>query len=111
MSRHTDVPWEARTPSDTPTHVVKIYQDAEGRRCTAFVAVCSATTLDNAANAEFIVRACNSHDDLLAALKEAIATIKVFHGKPAWDIYERCAPEMQRFKAAIAKAEGVPCSK
>ena len=54
-----------------------------------------------------IALAMNCHDELLAALKEALATIKVFHGKPAWDIYERCAPEMQRFKAAIAKAEGV----
>ena len=44
--------------------------------------------------------------ELLAALKEAAAVIKVWHGPAAWDIYYRASPEMKRINAAIAKAEG-----
>jgi len=43
--------------------------------------------------------------ELLKALREAIEIVKIFHGPSAWDIYESKAPEMQRWKAAIAKAE------
>jgi hypothetical protein len=43
---------------------------------------------------------------LLDALKEAVAAIRVFHGVPAWPIYETHAPEMKRIKAAIALGEG-----
>src|ERR1035438_349012 len=30
MSQHTDVPWEARTPSVTPPHVVRAMKDPKG---------------------------------------------------------------------------------
>jgi len=56
------------------------------------------------ANAAFIVRACNSHDELVAALTDAIETIKALHGPVAWDIYEQHAPEMKRYRAARSTA-------
>jgi len=47
--------------------------------------------------------------ELRAALKEAIDVVKIFHGPPAWDIYESRAPEMQRWKAALAKSQEPSC--
>jgi hypothetical protein len=44
--------------------------------------------------------------ELLAALKESIEIIHVFHGESGWEIYRRNAPEMKRIQDAIAKAEG-----
>lgn len=46
----------------------------------------------------------SQRDQLLEAMKDAMETIKALHGPVAWDIYERSAPEMQRYKAAIAAA-------
>lgn len=65
-----------------------------------FVADCDsgnpADSLTDAANAEFIVRACNAHDDLLAALQaleRAIANNEPF-----------TRAEHEQARAAIAKA-------
>jgi hypothetical protein len=43
---------------------------------------------------------------LREALEEALVTIKALHGPVAWDIYERCSPEMKRLKAALEGAKG-----
>lgn len=68
------------------------------------------------ANAAFIVRACNVHDELLAALRKAVDTIRAFHAiglgdegiaDHVWELYQQ-SPEMQQINAAIAKAEGRP---
>lgn len=42
--------------------------------------------------------------ELAEALKEAKATIRVYHGEPAWEIYERCSPEIKKLNAALASA-------
>jgi hypothetical protein len=61
---------------------------------------------DGPANAEFIVRACNSHYDLLAALTLAVETIRARQG--IW--FPTHEPSMTAMtaiiNAAIAKAEG-----
>lgn len=44
--------------------------------------------------------------ELLSALREALDAVKTFHGPDCWDIYEANAPEMKRWRAAIAKATG-----
>ena len=44
--------------------------------------------------------------ELLAALQEAIAAVRVFHGLREWQTYRDHSPEMKRWKAAIAKATG-----
>jgi hypothetical protein len=43
--------------------------------------------------------------ELLAALKKAKTTIKAWHGKDGWEIYDECSPEMKTINAAIAKAQ------
>lgn len=50
-------------------------------------------------NGEFIVRACNAHDELVAALRESFNYFDM-SGSP-----EQSAAE-ERFRALIAKAEG-----
>ena len=42
-------------------------------------------------------------DELVGALKESINVIRIFHGEPAWNIYQM-SPEMKRFNAALALA-------
>lgn len=44
--------------------------------------------------------------ELLAALKTAKETIRVWHGPNEWEIYDRASPEMKAINSAIAKAEG-----
>ena len=44
--------------------------------------------------------------ELLAALEDALGTIRTLYGEPAWDIYEANSAKMQRYKAAIAEARG-----
>lgn len=51
---------------------------------------------DDIAKAEFIVRACNAHDDLVKALQEANHFLKFAHTETE--------PHMQRISAALAKA-------
>jgi hypothetical protein len=40
---------------------------------------------------------------LVAGLKEAKETIKIWHGDVAWEIYDRCSPEMKRLNFLIDK--------
>ena len=106
---HTPGPWTKRGggPScikggdrdDVPFHVVKVDKDEQGRRRTAFVAVCDATTLNNEANAHLVSAA----PDLLASLREMEDMLHLWMtdnaGTRELDMLERC-------EAAIAKAEG-----
>ena len=46
--------------------------------------------------------------ELLAALKKAKETIKAWHGKDGWIIYDQCSPEMKLINKAIARATGEP---
>lgn len=108
-TKHTPGPWQARCNVDgAPPHVVVVYKDDQGRRVTAFVATCSSMTLDNAANAEFIVRACNSHDDLLDVAKRKLADCRDSLGCASGELMpgEYCSDECAALAAAIAKAEG-----
>jgi len=48
--------------------------------------------------------------ELAAALQEAVDAVRVFHGPVGWETYRDHSPEMQRWRAAIAKATGAaPC--
>lgn len=64
-----------------------------------------------AKQANEIVALSEENRVLLAALKSAVETIKVWHSihdpdDNAWDIYRHAAPEMRPLFAAIHKAEG-----
>lgn len=99
-------------------HIVCIYNDEQGRRCTAFVAECASATLDNEANARLIAAA----PDLLAAAEAAIGRLEAWsqgHEKLAGHpLDERFIHDQLRsmagnfrilasnLRAAIAKAKG-----
>ena len=53
--------------------------------------------LDDEANFEFIIRACNAHDDLLEACKEFVRKVECGEA--------RSKRSYQQMKAAISKAE------
>ena len=96
QTKHTPGPWYTRHG--------QISSLSSSHGCT--IANCNRTAKgipdeEIEANAAFIVRACNAHDDLLNALQLAVATIERL---------ERHAPNsangtLDVAKAAIAKAE------
>jgi uncharacterized protein YggU (UPF0235/DUF167 family) len=61
------------------------------------------------ANAEFIVRACNSHQDLVGTLNNALVTLKILQmpeGQGGATNAELLQILADSFKAALAKAKG-----
>ena len=109
MAEHSALPWHVDGK--------RVRHNRERSRRTPAVADCDMTHglgeagLEDIANAEFIVRAVNSHDALLAELKAAIGVIRTWHDMGmgsqeahAWALYQ-ASPEMQRINAAIAAAE------
>lgn len=65
MKKHTLGKWEMQKISSHNEEIVGVWA-VPGGECIAF---CNSGSADNQANAAFIVQACNSHDELLAALK------------------------------------------
>lgn len=57
------------------------------------------------ANASFIVRACNAHDELLAAATSALNLMRMTYSH-ATDIPKAADTVLPALEAAIAKAEG-----
>jgi hypothetical protein len=83
QAKHTPTPWRIETMR--PHTLGKAWINAEGMN---FVADCSSASArtehgfcgrvdyeEIEANAAFIVRACNSHKDLLSAAKEALSAL------------------------------------
>jgi hypothetical protein len=67
----------------------------------------------NEANAAFIVRACNAHDDLLAALRSAERWLSEMHSETVEgeatemrDVHSAAWEVIDGYRAAIAKAGG-----
>lgn len=113
MSAHTPGPWTKRGggPSyvkdddraDVPFHVVKVDEDEQGRRRTAFVAVCDATTLNNDANAQLIAAAPDLLNELQRCQDVLFGLLDYFD--PGHELTE-INKQRDRNTAAIAKAEG-----
>ena len=102
---HSKLPWKVHVVyafDEMPLHYAVILASGQEYGSTAEVAMlygrdCVPDALD--ADAEFIVRAVNAHDDLLAILRE-------FVGGYGGNSYpEGLWPLADRAKAAIAKAE------
>lgn len=93
---HTPTPW--RTYAGRA-----IVFDADGN----YVAYCGQShfieTEEQKANAEFIVRACNSHDELVAALEDLSGLCE-----RAWDGIVIGKPIRNTAKRVLAKAKGEP---
>ena len=67
------------------------------------------TAVENRANAQFVVTACNSHYDLLEVLKNAIISIQITklpRGSGVASNEQILEIMKQSFEQAIAKAEG-----
>ena len=88
---HTQAPWENRNTSKFGPG--EIYAKDEY--------IC--TTSGNAqANAEFIVKACNAHADLLEACQKGLSILKVYQHE--LDKSAMPWPEIQDLEEAIRKA-------
>lgn len=71
--------------------------------------ICRVTLTNQEANAEFIVRACNSFDSLLAACAEGLALIEALLAANGEPVYRHAVPERPPvpvlLRAALAKAK------
>jgi hypothetical protein len=110
-AKHTPGPWTFRKAGRFqgivyPPHVVHIYADAKGRRCTEFIANCESIDIgedvgEDVANAHLIAAA----PELLEALKELIVLMDLqtpIHNISGAEIDARVA----KAEAAIKKARG-----
>jgi len=92
MSKHTALPWQLINKS-----VIKDQND----ELIATTVISWADFENFEANAEFIVRACNSHTELLEALE---LLVKEFHPLMTWNHgYDKL---FNKASAAIAEAKG-----
>lgn len=101
MERHTELPWAIGSTSDDIGIVAR--NAGHGGKLVAMVVYDEDEAQDEDerfANAQLIVRAVNSHAELLAACKRALRALGVEGHEPS--------PEHARetLRAAIAKAEG-----
>lgn len=90
-TKHTPGTWEAWKSSNGIWTVRSVYSDDQGRRCTAWPAVCDAAAQDNEANAHLIAAA----PEMLEALYAALPYIEAADAKVTAQV-----------KKAIEKAEG-----
>jgi hypothetical protein len=91
-TQHTPTPWQV----DASKHSVSIVAD---RFCVAQTATAQTGNVAPAeANAAFIVRACNAHDELVAALRELLWTEQFDDDDP------RLIAARLQSRAALAKA-------
>lgn len=117
MNKHTPGPWtasrSATKASNFGGYVASVTGQDERGPCT--VAKVRGGNFDDAehatSNAAFIVLACNTHGDLLAALKATVAVIddEVAAGDDGADthpVIKAHAKVADRARAVIAKAEG-----
>ena len=98
MSEHTPVPWGALLGGAAEPIIT-------GESLNESARVCLLPGVgDYRANAEFIVRACNSYDETLGALRDALGVFQLLGSgqKPPFSCSEMCG----RIGTAIAAAEG-----
>lgn len=117
-TQHTPVPWltiAAQEPSDGGIDYAILTQIDGVTVCIAeaFEVVDDDVRVNAKANAEFIVRACNSHDELVEELQLVKAMVESIHtmkGLRVWATEENRENKrliIDRIAAALAKARGV----
>lgn len=101
-NQHTPVPWDTEPTAGHDRHGQSAIYGEDGKDI--------AIVYDGQANAEFIVRACNSHDDLLAALKGAENCLRWASqestGRVKAEIVNGWIHHADQAHAAVAKANG-----
>ena len=106
MSEHTPTPWKAEQGAGKQWNLVPHYDEYDRRAVATFIPVSGEPRMDAEANARFAERACNSHDDLLAALKAMCELWKRAYPSPKRGL-STYPPEYETADDAIAKAEGL----
>ena len=117
--RHTPVPWKVKHNPRSRTLSMDNYpiESADLKR----IVTVHGSSAETAANAAFIVHACNNHYELLAGLERALALLdgiadKLLYeeGQPVTalesreiaDIYNDAISELAPFETLIRKARG-----
>lgn len=106
MAEHTPVPWDIFNGGrSTLLHIDTAAENPIG----GGVAICSVPATKDGiggANADFIVRAVNAHDDLVAALKACVDIFEIQPGRmmPVVVRRQRREDALVRARAALAKA-------
>lgn len=103
MSQHTPIPWFVGKAARSGARVFATQHGADGVVCAG---------VENRANADFIVRACNAHDDFKDRLYEAQEKMDrvagILTGEVPWEALEGIAESLSdhamRIRTAIAKA-------
>ena len=112
-TKHSAVPWRTHIAGSEGVYIFPDSPDLRER--TKFIAIVNGRDLlTDKDNAEFIVRACNAHEELLAACKAALISLRAWNvislppgpqrGQMA-ELYEK-SPEIKALVESIAKAEG-----
>ena len=93
MSTYTQIPWDLKSRH--------IYSPGVGKRVATVCndAPCGQDNISAFANAAFIVRAANCHEELLAALKDVLTEMEVFDPRGNGRF-------MENARTALTKAEG-----
>jgi hypothetical protein len=107
-ARHTPTPYEVRGDGYSRRIVGNIYAVGDSRIFSTTVCVVSGNeTSQNVtqATAEFIARACNSHDALLEACKWVLSVVRHKSFCPAAENRGACDCGLFRVEDAVKKAE------
>ena len=105
-TKHTETPWNYKAPG-FPTVFAEALNGWVVADCGVISSISDYSTCR--ANAEFIVRACNSHDELLEALEALVSHVLEYervnhlHPNPG---RKYCWDDTERAIAAIQKAKG-----
>jgi siroheme synthase (precorrin-2 oxidase/ferrochelatase) len=103
---HTPLPWqvEDNLPPEEGTLLIYAPNAGDGwHQIVAFVGDMENVDGEDLANAAFIVHACNSHDDLVAALQEARRETRGL-----WYTVDGAEFLCDRLDSILAKATGNP---
>lgn len=69
-AKHTKTPWDLVPQNDGSSILARFHEDrSKGFRIVGHILLRKDSQVEDAANAAFIVRAVNAHDDLVKALK------------------------------------------
>ena len=99
--KHTKIPWELMEETQSGVTSYYINQYKKGRRET----VCH--SIGTQANAEFIVRACNSHDSLVAILEQIIKDVDdCFETSDLRKFYDRMVANAKDTELALKGDKG-----
>ena len=98
--KHTPLPWEL---SDHDANGQRIVRGEHIEICTCWHHCVGSIEKEMEANAAFIVQACNSHDDIVAALEAMYA---IHTGEHADNYQEALTKALNKAEAALDLAKG-----